>query len=692
VLRCASSSSGTWRKGLRQLPRDLRILKLTLRNFKGVRFFELDAKGANARIYGDNATGKTTLVDAFMWLLFDKDSANRKDFEIKTLGSDGQAIHGLEHEVKAVLSMGDRQITLRKVYYEKWTKQRGSATKQFSGHTTDHYVDGVPVKQSEYVAAVKEIADETVFRLLTDPAYFSETLHWQDRRKTLLQVCGDITDNDVIASSEQLAELPAILNGRKLDDHRAVILQRRAEINRELERIPVRIDEAERNMPKPSHFSRESLMKKLDTLRRQRSDKQAERVRLTSGGEVAEKTKQIALLESDLAALDRRVDQAVDETVKDEKARLSQAEATVYDLERKAWQLERDVKVRLDTIKAREQDVEALRQRFFKENGRELTFEQDTVCPTCGQPIPEERLEAARNEALARFNEEKAQRLTAIQQEGKAARAALDAARVEHSGLVEELAKVKEELETARQAVETLCSQIEAKLADRTQLCPELHAERQAKLEQKDKLQAEIQALRTDAAAAVAAVDEEIRAFDSFISDLEHQLNQIELRDNLRTRIEELKQQERDLSAEYERLEKELYLCDEFVRRKVALLDEHINSRFELARFKMFEQHINGGISECCEVLHNGVPYTTALNRGARINVGLDIIRTLANHYGFHPPIFVDNREAVTKIIPMQTQVISLVVSEKDRELRVELESAATAHARPVELLRKEAV
>ena len=90
-------------------------------------------------------------------------------------------------------------------------------------------------------------------------------------------------------------------------------------------------------------------------------------------------------------------------------------------------------------------------------------------------------------------------------------------------------------------------------------------------------------------------------------------------------------------------MDEQLYLTDEFTKTKVNLLESSINSKFKMARFKMFEVQINGGIKECCETVYEGVPYSD-LNNAARINIGLDIINTLSEHYNFSAPIFVDNR------------------------------------------------
>jgi len=281
----------------------IELVQLTLRNFKGIRDFTLDASGANVDVYGDNATGKTTLFDAWNWLLFDKDSENKKDFEIKTLNSDGTPIHNLDHEVEGTLVIDGKQVVLRKVFREKWTKKRGSATAEFSGHTTDYYVDGVPMKESEYKAVVAGIVDEGIFKLLTSPTFFNEQLKRQERRKILLEVCCDISDADVIASKSELAELPGILNGRTIEQHRKVVLARRKEINDELERIPVRIDEAERSKPDTEGLDEQALMQEIDAIRAQIDAKQAELAAVQNGGAIAEAERRVAEIETELMRL-----------------------------------------------------------------------------------------------------------------------------------------------------------------------------------------------------------------------------------------------------------------------------------------------------------------------------------------------------------------------------------------------------
>ena len=206
--------------------KNVTLKRLVLENFKGCGNFSMEPAGKNVSVFGDNGTFKTTTFDAFCWLLFGKDSLGQSNFDIKTLESSGEALHRLEHSVEAVFDFDGEELSLRKVYSEKWTKKRGSAGQEFTGHSVDHWVDGVPSKKKEFDAAVSLICDEELFRLLTSPRFFNEGLHWQKRREILLSVCGDVSDQDVFASDPKLADLPAILGKHSLEDFRKIIKAR----------------------------------------------------------------------------------------------------------------------------------------------------------------------------------------------------------------------------------------------------------------------------------------------------------------------------------------------------------------------------------------------------------------------------------------------------------------------------------
>jgi len=630
----------------------MKLMKLTLKNFKGIRDFTLEANGQNVNIFGDNATGKTTIFDAFTWLLYDKDSKNKKDFELKTLDENNTPIHNLNHEVEGIFEINDgKQITLKKVFSEKWTKKRGSATEEFTGHITDYFIDGVPVKKNEYETKIAEIANEEIFKLLTNPTYFNEHLHWQERRKILLEICGDISDDEVIASDPSLSTLPKILRGRKLEDHRKVIAANRAEINKELEKIPVRIDETHRNLPDLTDIT--IIPNKTQELKKTIQEKQQELARIESGGELAEKRKQYREVEAEIMRVQTEYKKEIEIQIETKLKEIKSLQDKSFDLQQKTKVSESS------NIEALEKSIEQLRQKWFEIDAQE--FIDSGICPTCGQHLPEEKI----GEAKANFNRNKAEKLEQITVEGKEKKALLEKEKAALNERLKLAENAKEELKKVEEDIVRLKSEIDSMRAE-TFFTPELTQKKQelekiivdlesGNIETKEKTQKEIQALQIE------------------LDGLEIAKARKEQYDLGMKRIQELKEQEKELAKAFEKLESELYLTEQFIRTKVNLLESKINSRFKLARFKLFDQQINGGLIECCETLYGGVPYSGGLNNGARINVGLDIINTLSEYYNFRAPIFIDNREAITKLIETKSQVISLIVSEKDKKLKVEV-------------------
>ncbi len=655
----------------------MKLLSLKLKNFKGIRSFELQANGEDIAVYGDNGTGKSTLFDAFTWLLFSKDSQNKADFDIKTLDKNNQPLHGLEHEVEAVFDVDGRPLSLKKVYSEKWTRKRGSATAEFSGHTTDHFLNGVPVKELEYKTKINEIANETTFKLLTNPTYFNAQLSWQDRRKILLAVCGDIRDEDVIASNPGLNRLPEILQGRTIEDHRKVIAARRTKINDELQKIPVRISEVQQSLPDLSNLIPEALPADIQMYKTMIQAKQNELTAVKNGGEVAEKTKQLRQAEADLLKLENDFRAGIDAQLRNQRIGLNQ-------LEDKAAAMRREINSFCDYQETITQfqkmadkslaEAAKLRKEWADLHAREFEFAQSETCPTCGQMLPQEQLQVAREKALADFNLQKSTKLEEITQKGQTlvVDAGSNQAKIEELRVKEQedlkRRQVKEgELKDLELMIRTLQGDIDRQAAADCKGTPSYIC----KLREKESLEAAIRDAQAGNSDAIETLQNEI---DRLIQDkeaLEKALASVEFHERGLTRIDELKQQERDLAGEYERLEGELFMTEEFIRSKVNLLEEKINSRFKMARFKLFEIQINGGIMECCETLYNGVPYNSNLNTGAQINVGLDIINTLSEHYGFDAPIFIDNAESVTQLIETKGQKVCLVVSRQDKKLRL---------------------
>ena len=647
----------------------MELNRLTLKNFKGVKELELTPGGENMTIRGRNATGKTTVMDAFCWLLFGKDCQNKKDFEIKTLDQDGKAINGLDHEVEAELRIGDRTQTFKKKYREDWTKQRGSAEATFTGHTTDHFINGVPLPQKEYNKAIEAIAPEEVFRLLTDPRHFNNALHWTKRRELLIEVCGDVPDAEVIGSSKTLSKLPSILGDRSIEDHRKVIAAQRKEIQKELDRIPTRIDEVTLSLPERPTDERGAWENMLTLEQSLLRDKEKRLIELESGGRAAELKKRLSELTGQIMdqknAARAGTDEAIDRLM-DSKRQLSQSysQATTN-----IDNLKQTIKGSEKAITREEEQLKALRAEWGTIDATEYADpDQEAKCPACGQDLPEAQVAAAREKALANFNRDKAQKLERITSEGKAGRGKIDELKAGIIDMEEELKEAEIEAANILEQAKELQEKIANLSAQETGTDDKALARLEA---QKTAAEAELEKLKESTQAEIDKQRAEVDSHREKINQAVGQLHAYEQHENAETRIKELKAQERKLAEEYEKLEKELFLTEEFIKAKVKHLEDKISGHFELARFKMFEQQINGGIEPTCETLYNGVPYGSSLNNGARINVGLDIIRTLSRHYGITAPIFVDNAEAVNELIPMEAQIIKLEVSD-DNQLTID--------------------
>lgn len=648
----------------------IRLIKLKLSNFKGIREFVLDTQGKDVRVYGDNGTGKTTISDAWHWLLFGKDSQDQANFEIKTLDQNNEPIHNLEYGVEGVLEADGKSLQLKRIYREVWEKKKGAAKETFSKHTTDYYINGVPVKAGEYNKRISEIIDESIFKMLTNPAYFNEVLHWEKRRDILIEIAGDITDEEVISSDKKLNKLSEILEERSIKEHRKAVKAKQKQINEELEKIPVRIDEVYKSLP-AIDIDQAAVEKNLSELRKQKQEKEKELLRVESGGEVADKEKRLAELETELLKARSQLSSQNEERVQELLSEINGLRNKIGETDSKKQGTENFIKTNNSMLETLEKRRQELRTKWFEVNEQQ-TDVKDT-CPTCGQCLPPEQVE----EAVKKANLEKAKKLEDITREGKVVAGEIEGLKQKNAETEQAIEKLKAE----REALQEQYQKLDAELTALNQTNEAYKEDKQYKsiLAEIDALKTEIQQIKANKTDSIEAVKKEIRDLENKILIEEQRLAMFSRLEEGQKRISELEEEEKKLAKIYENLEEELYLCEEFERVQAEMLESRINSKFKVVNFKLFKKLVNGGLEPCCETLVLGVPYTTNLNTGARINAGIDIINTLSKHYNFEAPIFIDGRESVTQLLPTDSQIISLIVSEQDKALRVEIDEEKTA-------------
>lgn len=600
----------------------IKIKTLKLENFKGIKDLTIDFKDTT-NIYGDNAVGKTTIFDAYSWLLWDKDSLNRKDFAIKPYDKNGDEVHNLESIVEGDFSFDDTDLNLKKIYKEVWTKKRGSTQAEFTGHTTDYYINAVPVKKKEYNERIESVLSEDNFNLLSNPLYFNQFLVKTERREILLSLIEDVKPEDIIAKNKDLEDLD--LETYTVDELKKIAKDSARKINKDIESIPARIDELDKSKIHDIDFDALEFRK---------------RSTLPAIKEIDEKLADASKMAEGMTEITERIT-----ALQKEKSELQESyENKCFKVKLKNKNVLLQKKLDKSALEETRKDVEKLKE--LVENSRkewqEVHKEQyqgDFKCPTCGQDLLPDQIE----KTMANFNKKKSEKLTNIEEKAKDLKIKIE--ECEKLIAIYEVKEYKEEdlpTEPIRlKEIDKELDEAKAKLSDFSL------DNKKDLLEKKDSLNADLE-------------------------EINKKLSLQGQNEKIDERIKELEGQEKELAKAYEEQQRIIYLCEEYTKAYVNLVSDKINDSFDLVKFKLFENQINGGITETCEVTFEGVPYSD-LNNAAKINAGLDVINSLSDKLDLKVPIFIDNAESVNELIKTDTQLVRLVVS-KDKELKTEVE------------------
>lgn len=635
--------------------KNVRLKQMKLRNFKGIKERDIDFNLLDTNIYGKNATGKTTLVDAFSWLFFNKDSSGASDFDVKTKTADGEYLHNLEHLVEAVVEVDGTETTFKKVFKEKYTKQRGSTTAAFTGHTTDYFVDDVPRKKKEYDETVNELFDSNIFSMITDPFYFNTRMKWQDRRKTLIDICGDVSDELVINSLNDLAPLQQLLNGKSVDDLRAQLKSQMKPINDELKTIPIKINEA--NLAIPTEIE-EVDKEKYKFINKRINELENKKQTVLNGGAAAEKETELIKLRNQKLLVQNEVPDV--KALKDEEYSLN---IQIDSLERKKERAENEIQAKKSQQKSNELMRDDLRNKYFEVNAMQYD-ESQNICPHCGQLLPADKVEGF----MEKFNINKSKQLENINKDGKRLKEQFES-------LTEDIEVLEKDIQNHQILINDYQLKLKEVAKKIVSINEDFAKEQEPKInaidEQILETERQIEFLKSNTYAETSKIDEEIKTLKEEKDILDAIVISADLAENQKKRIEELEAREKQLNDEYNEKDKLLYLTDLFIKTKVAMLTEKINSHFKLCKFNLFEEQINGGLNEVCEVTVNGVNYTD-LNNAMKINAGLDVINTICDYSNTYAPIFIDNAESVNETIKTNSQQVRLYVTENDETLRIE--------------------
>lgn len=642
----------------------IRIKKLSLENFKCHKNLTLDFMGGNASVYGDNATGKTSIYDALTWLLFGKDSQGNgeKNIEIKPLNLLGEVKdHNAITSVEAVLLVNGEEIALKRTYQEVWTTKRGSSETTYDGNTSEYYVDGVPCKKFAFADKVNELVNEDTFRMLTSVSHFASGISWQERRAVLFRVAGVMDDTHIMATSETFKPLLDSMGRLSLDDYKKKLLaEKRGFVGARTE-LPARISECEKTIEDVEGLNFGEAKAKIEMLTAQRESLEAQLLAIEHNSAADRKRIEIREAQLELNTIETE-NKAFRASQMANAPDISSMRTNLTKL-----QIQHSSKLNAQEnenayIRSLDSEIASARDRWIATNSE--TFSSGN-CPTCGQSLPAPQLKAA-TEA---FETQKAKRLREIEQTANARKDARTAA-------IDRLGIMSDEIVALESEITKISGIITA--AEKSVIVPVDMADYQAKIAAaNDKINAlsgELADMMADSTAARTDLQRQITEVRGQIAGQMEIISKESLLEYSRKRVEELKEDAKNAAKCLEAIESMLFLIDEYSRYKTKFVEDSINSMFRIARFRLFREQANGGVEDRCDVVYEGVPYIS-VNNGAKINLGIDIINTLSKAYGVTVPLFVDNAESVTKIESSDTQIIRLVVSENDKELRISYEN-----------------
>lgn len=653
--------------------KQVRLKRLHLLNFKGISSLELEFRDDVTRIYGANGVGKTTIFDAFVWVLFGKDSQDRKQFDIKTLDENGVAIPRIPHEVTAVLDVDGETIELKRTYNEKWTKKRGSLEEEFTGHEEERFYNGVPCSVKEYEMKTASICPENIFKFITNPRYFSSQKE-NVQRQMLIEMAGGISNEEVANGNAAFEELLRELTGKSMTEYKKQIEAQRTRIKGEADGMPARIDERKRDIAALEALDYEGAEKAIAEGEARIADidaQMADKTKLDESiaSQKAGMLKQITDLRVKAENVKRRIIADTSEKYNSwsrEKARLEDEKA---EKQRGLASKEKEVVLLQNSVAATDAQLASLRDEFRKVAASKLEFnEADFTCPTCGRRYEVEEIEGKQEQMTARFNEDKARRLaemsargTKLNEDKTRALATIDDLTVDCQVLKGEIGNLDETIGSMKSVPEGVDSY---KLINES-------TDLRAIDEKINAIEAQIKEIAaptiTDTDTAALKVEKaEVGATVAYARELLGKRGEIARHE---ARIGELTEAYRKLQQELAGMEKKLYTIAEFGKAKVRMVEDSINGLFRFVKFKMFDTQVNGAVVETCEATINGVPYSSA-NNAAQIQAGLDIIDAICRHQGITAPIFSDNAEGVNAFPEMDSQMVLLYVSE-DKSLTI---------------------
>ena len=648
----------------------IKLKKMILVNFKGIKNLEIELNDKTI-IEGKNGSGKTSVFDAYSWLLFGKNSQNQTDFSLKTYDSNNNVIHNLEHSVEGTFTIDDSEVVLKRLLREKWTKKKGSETPELTGNETIFFINEVPKTLSEYKLYVDGIISEESQKILSNPLYFNQTMKWSDRRFILSKLAGDINSESILSnlSEKNRIEIEKMLSSDKtLEDYKKEFSAKKKNIKDELDLIPSRIDEANRNLPENKNWEEienlivvkktnisfiESEIEDITKQQQVHFEKINEAKKLKFQKEqLLTENKNSSLIES------KREMNSIANMKNEIKHIIDINEISINQIN------EQNIRFVKDINHYKEQNVK-LRRQFEIQNSYKFSFDETfAICPTCNRQYDKDKIEEIKNNSINELKKINENEILAIRKQGGENNEKIEELELivaKNNSEIEKLKLIIEDKKTLYKEILDKEEKISLTISENNLLTPE-----------QQKLQVEIESIVIP---DFNVPDNSKLKFEKLnlqaeIDDLKLKLHDKVQIEKGNVRIEELIKQQRLLAQQIANFEKQEIAIESYNNERNNLIEKAVNDKFSLVKFKLFEVQMNKGINEICEATIDGVLFND-VNTAKKINAGLDVINVLSKYYEVIAPVFLDNRESTTNIIDSGSQIISLFVNPRYENLKV---------------------
>jgi exonuclease SbcC len=474
----------------------------------------------------------------------------------------------------------------------------------------------------------------------------------------------------------------ALNQNKSLDEYKREIAEKKKKIKDEAESIPSRIDEVRRGMPEEKNF--EVLCEELNLLnaqldlvkstlddevemQKELNQQQAELLR-EYNKQVQDRQQKIFSLKTKLQNIEFEVKQQAREQTGKTEAEINSIIRQLAEKKPERERLAGSLKINEQQLTDKNVLLQEKRDAYNNLGAEELKFDdQEFKCPACKQDLPAGDLDAKKTELTENFNKSKLQKLAVLKNHALEIKSDIESLTLkitnakdsihtldnEIGSLNAKLLELKEEASKPKQSAETIVSDALLVNEDHKRLLHELNETTGIIIEEP----------KFDPVQTNNELKEKQQKISDRISLVQKELNDEELINKASKRIIELQDQESKLAQELANLEGVEFAILQFTKAKVDAIERRINGKFKFVKFKMFNTQVNGGETEACETLISGVPFSDA-NNAAKINAGIDIINTLCDHYSAFAPMFIDNRESVTKLIDSDSQIVNLFVQE----------------------------